>query len=130
MRTWIKTIAVAATITAVVYSCSKNSDFWSAFIPETDEQPTTAEIKGYVFRPAIVSATPENISQLKVPAGFKLNKFADKLGKPRILVVSSTGNVYTSDREAGTVTLLKDANKDGVSDATQIVANIEQAHGL
>ena len=130
MKLFTKTATAVVALTALVYSCSKDSSFWSSFIPETDEQPTTAGIQNFVFRPAVVPATPQNISQLKVPAGFKVNKFADKLGMPRILAVSSTGNVYTSDREKGLVMMLKDLNKDGISDVTDTVARIEHAHGL
>ncbi len=130
MKFWIKTITVAIALIALTYSCTKDKDFWDSFIPETDEEPTVAGIKGYVFRPAIVSANEQTMSQLKLPPGFKVNMFASKVGKPRMLTVSSDGNVYMSDRDAGTVTMLGDANADGVADSKQVVANIDQAHGL
>lgn len=130
MRQVLTRAAIVLFVIAIVYSCSKDKDFWSAFIPETDEQPTTAGIAGFVFRPAIASATPSNISRLKVPSGFAINTFAEKLGKPRILVIAPTGDVYTSDRDAGLVILMKDANHDGVCDVKDTVAHIENAHGL
>lgn len=122
-------VASVATI-GLIFSCSKDDSFWDWMIPETKDSTTTAQINGYVFRPALVPASPENVQQLKVPAGFTVKKFAEQLGKPRILVVSSAGNVYTSDREAGIVMMLKDTNGDGVSDTKQTVATIKQAHGL
>lgn len=130
MKTWIKALAIVAVSTGLVYSCSDDDDFWSSIIPETEDEATSAEIKGYVFRPALAPAFDANIAQLKVPQGFAINKFAGDLGKPRILAISSSGNVYASDREAGTVMMLKDQNGDGVSDAKSTVANIKQAHGL
>ncbi|UYZ61398.1 PQQ-dependent sugar dehydrogenase [Hymenobacter weizhouensis] len=134
MKTWLK-LAVALTVsTGLVTGCSKDDDededVWESMIPETDKEPTTAGVQGFVFRPALAPPSAENVQQLRVPAGFAVNKFAEGLGKPRILAVSSAGHVYYSDREAGTVTLLQDTNADGVSDRKQVVANIRQAHGL
>jgi glucose/arabinose dehydrogenase len=87
-------------------------------------------VEGYVFRPALVPASDENVGQLKVPAGFKVNKFSEGLGKPRILAVGPNGEVYTSDREAGIVIMLKDANNDGVAEEKKTVATLKQIHGL
>lgn len=124
MKSWIKQIALAVTCAGLAFSCSKDDDFWDAFIPETDDEPTSTQINGYIFRPAVVPATTQNVQQLKVPAGFTVSKFAEELGKPRILVTSSTGQVYFSDRDAGVVVMLRDTDGDGVSDTKQTVANI------
>jgi glucose/arabinose dehydrogenase len=112
-----------------VVSCNKDEIF-NELIPETGLEPTSSQVQGYVFKPALVPALDANISQLKLPAGFSVNKFAENLGKPRIIVTSPTGNVYATDREAGTVTMLQDTNGDGVADAQQVVANIKQVHEL
>ena len=131
MKPWMKITAAFVVTAALIYSCDKdNDDLWSWMIPETEDTSTAAQIDGYVFRPALVPASAENVAQLKVPAGFAVGKFADSLGKPRILAVSPAGFVYVSDREAGTVMLLKDANSDGAAESKQTVATIQQAHGL
>ncbi len=130
MKLWTSAVIATVIVMGIGYGCSKDSDFWDWMIPETEDTTTSAQVNGYVFRPGLVPATDENIAQLKVPTGFTVSKFADNLGKPRILVVSDAGNVYTSDREAGVVLLLKDTNGDGKSDSKQTVANIPQAHGL
>ncbi|RDC63373.1 PQQ-dependent sugar dehydrogenase [Adhaeribacter pallidiroseus] len=130
MKIWTKLFLVFFTLLVVVWSCSDDDSFWDAMIPETDKDPTTTQINGYVFKPALVPATDANVQQLKVPNGFKVNKFAENLGKPRILAVNPTGYVYASDRDAGTVTLLQDTNADGAADQTKVVANIKQVHGL
>ncbi len=130
MKLWMKLAAAVTAVTALTYSCSKDDDFWDWMVPETEDEPTASQVNGYVFQPSLSPASAENVAKLKVPAGFKVAKFADGLGKPRILTVGTGGNVYYSDREAGTVTLLKDTNGDGVSDAKQTVANLMQAHGL
>lgn len=127
----IKILLAAFLLIVLAYSCKKNgSDFWDTFIPETEQEPTSAQINGYIFRPALAPASDQNVSQLKVPEGFTVTKFAEQLGKPRILVVSNAGNVYVSDREAGLVLMLRDDNGDGVAEVKQIAATIKQAHGL
>ncbi|MEZ0487956.1 PQQ-dependent sugar dehydrogenase [Fibrella aquatica] len=114
--------------TSLLAACSK--DEFNAQIPETNKEPTSAQIEGNVFEPALVPATDLRIAQLRVPAGFTVAKFADSLGKPRQLTVSPAGHVYVTNREMGTVTLLRDTNADGKADQKQVVANIKSVHGL
>jgi hypothetical protein len=75
----------------------------------------TDEMVGHIFRPAQVRAFGR-LSQLKLPEGFTINRFADSLGSPRMLEVTPEGFIYVTNRNAGTVTLLKDTNNDGVAD--------------
>lgn len=130
MKNGIRSLVLTGVVlTALLAACSKNEVF-TAQIPETNKQPTTAQVQGNVFEPALVEATDQRVAQLKLPAGFSLAKFADQLGKPRMLAVSPSGNVYVTNREAGTVTLLRDTNADGKSDQKQVVANIKGVHGI
>lgn len=110
-------------------SCSKDEVF-DPQIPETNEQPTSSQVQGNVFEPALVQATDARITQLKAPSSFTVTKFADSLGKPRMLTVGEAGAVYVTDRMAGTVTLLRDTNNDGRADQKQTVASIKDVHGL
>ena len=124
--------AVSATgliVAALLTACNKD-EVYNTQIPETNKQPTTAEVQGYINEPALVAATDERIAQLRVPAGFTITKYADQLGKPRQLTTSESGNVYVTNREAGTVTLLRDINADGKADQKQVVATIKGVHGL
>ncbi len=130
IKPWMRALALLTAASMLVYGCSKDDNLWSWMVPETNDSTTTAQVAGYVYNPAVTMASADNVKQLKVPAGFTVAKFADGLGKPRILVVSAAGNVYVSDREAGVVMMLKDTNGDGVSDSKQTVATIKQAHGL
>jgi glucose/arabinose dehydrogenase len=122
-------MAVLAII-GLTLSCEMDEDFWDSIIPETDEETTQTQISGFVFKPALVPASDERIQQLEVPEGFRVQKFAENLGKPRILAAGSDGHIYVSDREAGVVTLLEDTDGDGTADRIETVANIKQAHGL
>ncbi|MGY2133142.1 PQQ-dependent sugar dehydrogenase [Hymenobacter sp. HD11105] len=94
------------------------------------QKSVTASYKGNIFKPGQVDATDARVAQLKAPAGFAVTKFADKLEKPRMLVVAPNGDVYVSNRDKGTVTLLRDTNKDGKADVTKQVAQREHLHGL
>ncbi|MAM88581.1 MAG: oxidoreductase [unclassified Hahellaceae] len=95
-----------------------------------DSKPISATVKGHVFKPARVEATDERVSQLKVPAGFEVTKFAEGLNKPRMISVTDAGLVYITDRDEGTVTLLRDADSDGKADDRQQVAQKDQLHGI
>jgi glucose/arabinose dehydrogenase len=127
----IKLSAATALFMAVfTLGCDKDSDFWKAMIPETDKDPTSTQVNGYVFYPALRPASEQNVSQLKVQTGFTISKFAEGLGKPRMLVAGESGQVYASDREAGIVMMLKDQDGDGKAEEKKTVANIKQVHGL
>ncbi|CCG99692.1 glucose sorbosone dehydrogenase [Fibrella aestuarina BUZ 2] len=120
---------LGVSLTALLLACNKDEPF-NTQIPEKNDQPTTSTVEGNVFEPALVAATDQRIGQLRVPTGFTIAKFADGLGKPRQLAVSESGNVYVTNREAGTVTRLRDTNADGVVDEKQVVATIKSVHGI
>ncbi|MBC7921631.1 MAG: sorbosone dehydrogenase family protein [Ferruginibacter sp.] len=122
MKTLFKVTVLSALTLAVFVGCDEKKE------EETPEGVT--KIQGNVFRPALVPATEENVSQLRVPAGFKVSKFAEGLVNPRMMAVSEAGDVYVTNRAAGTVTLLRDADGDGKSDESQVVASKEQMHGI
>tara|TARA_R110002020_G_scaffold184944_7_gene382249 strand:- start:1211 stop:2380 length:1170 start_codon:yes stop_codon:yes gene_type:complete len=96
-----------------------------------DPQDVISEtMTGHIFKPKKVDATDTLINKLKIPDGFKITKFAEGLGKPRMLAVSKDGTVYVSRRDEGDVLMLKDTNNDGKSDSKQTVIKKEDAHGL
>lgn len=130
LLTGLKLVIFSASMLMLVASCGDDDSFWDAMVPETDKEETATQVEGYVFYPAVQAATEANVAQLRVPAGFTINKFAEGVGKPRILVVNSNGNVYTSDREAGVVVMLTDANGDGIAEDKKTVATLKQVHGL
>ncbi|QRR00316.1 PQQ-dependent sugar dehydrogenase [Dyadobacter sandarakinus] len=129
-KSWVKAAALCALTGMLAVGCKDGDDFWDTFIPETDDEPTSSQIEGFVFYPAVQPASDANVAKLKVPAGFTITKFAEGVGKPRILAVNANGNVYVSDREAGIVVMLSDKNGDGVAEDKKTVANIKQVHGL
>jgi glucose/arabinose dehydrogenase len=96
---------------------------------EEDAQGLT-KVEGYVFHPEQLPATDANVAQLKVPSGFAVRKYAENLGKPRMLLAGPAGQVYFTDRDAGTVTMLRDTDGDGKADKKQVVATKPNLHGL
>lgn len=102
-----------------------------AFAQNEADKSVTAGYGVNVFKPAKVDATPARVAQLKVPPGFAISVFAEKVGKARMLVAAPNGDVYVSDRDQGTVLLLRDANKDGRADGPpREVARRPDLHGL
>ncbi|MDJ1480812.1 PQQ-dependent sugar dehydrogenase [Cytophagaceae bacterium YF14B1] len=97
---------------------------------DEDDPDGLTSVEGHVFHPVQEQATDQNVAQLKVPANFTVSKFAENLGKPRMLAVGSGGQVYFTDRDAGTVTLLRDTDSDGKSDQSQVVASKPNMHGI
>ncbi|WP_400191642.1 PQQ-dependent sugar dehydrogenase [Hymenobacter sp. B81] len=83
-----------------------------------------------VFKPGKVEATDARVAQLKAPAGFTVSKFAENVGKPRMLAVAPNGDVYVSDRDKGTVMLVRDANQDGKAELTKTLVQRPDLHGL
>lgn len=56
------------------------------------------KINAHIFKPKIVGPTDSRIAQLTLPAGFKIAKFAENLGSPRIIEVSPQGHIYVTTR--------------------------------
>ena len=86
-------------------------------------------IEGNYNDTATIAPTNQRIKSLKLPAGFQIAKFAE-IANPRMLAVAPDGTVYVSQREPGTLTMLKDTNGDGVADVQKVVAEKKQLHGV
>jgi glucose/arabinose dehydrogenase len=106
--------------------------------PQTrQDRPTEARkggepftVRGAAFQPEKVDVTDERIQSLKKPDGFTIEKWADGLGKPRIMAVGPRGQVYISRREPGDILMLVDSDNDGKADIERRELRIPHAHGL
>jgi glucose/arabinose dehydrogenase len=94
------------------------------------QKPVDVQIVGHVTKPEQIDATEEWIKSLRLPAGFRITKFAEGLGKPRIIAVADDGSVYVTRREPGDCLLLTDKDGDGRADGQRVVASKEQLHGI
>lgn len=94
------------------------------------QKPTDVQINSHVYEPVQMPATDDLVKQLKLPNGFRVQKFAEGLGKPRMITVAEDGTVYVTRREPGDVWMLRDTNGDGQADVKQIVAKQPRMHGI
>ena len=110
---------------AVIFSLLLNApDNWAQ-----NKKTTDVQITGHVYEPAKLAPTIERIKTLKLPNGFYISKFAE-ISNPRMLAVSNDGTIYVSQRDAGTLTMLKDTNGDGAADVQMVVAEKKHLHGV
>jgi glucose/arabinose dehydrogenase len=65
-----------------------------------------------------VIPVPDNPA-LQVPAGFKVNVFADHLPSVRWMTVTPDGDVLAVQSKEDKITLLQDQNQDGVAEVSQ-----------
>ncbi len=86
-------------------------------------------IEGNYNDTAMIAPTNQRIKSLKLPADFQIAKFAE-ISNPRMLAVAPDGTVYVSQRDLGTLTMLKDTNGDGAADVQKVVAEKKQLHGV
>jgi glucose/arabinose dehydrogenase len=89
--------------------------------------PTT--ITAHVVKPEKLAVDDRRV-KLTVPPGFEVAKFAEGLGKPRILAVADDRTVYVTRRESGDVLMLRDADGDGKAEPPVTVARRPQIHGI
>ncbi|ORE86461.1 PQQ-dependent sugar dehydrogenase [Aurantimonas sp. 22II-16-19i] len=136
-------LALLLTGTALLPAAAQSSDDMRATIPNLEgaepsnvpenlKDPKAADvaITGHVLEPAAVEPTPERLQAMTLPDGFAIDVFAEDLGHPRMIAVSEAGHLYVTDRQAGTVTLLKDEDDDGRADSRSVVAQEDQMHGI
>ena len=83
-------------------------------LPEPFETPWNRAIPGIVERPE--GAT------FSVPAGFRVNVFAEDLTNPRRLALAPNGDVFVAESRSGAITLLRDADGDGVAEYRETFA--------
>jgi glucose/arabinose dehydrogenase len=79
-----------------------------------------------------VVAMPED-HRLTVPPGFSINLFADHLQFARFMALAPNGDVFLAEpvRNAGAITILRDADGDGVAETREtFAAGLNRPFGL
>ncbi|HEX8550577.1 MAG TPA: YbhB/YbcL family Raf kinase inhibitor-like protein [Abditibacteriaceae bacterium] len=109
---------------ATLFSCAT----WAHAVPAPPKTITDTKISN-VYETGKLEPTPQRIAALKLPPGFFLTKFAE-MQNPRMIAVASDGTVYISQRESGTLVMLKDTNRDGRADVQKVVAKRKWLHGV
>lgn len=95
-----------------------------------EQKEAAVRIVGHVLKPAMIEPTRDRIEGLKLPAGFSIEVFADRLINPRVLAVSKDGTLYATRRSVGDVIMLKDGDGDGKADTVKTVASRPDMHGI
>ena len=94
-----------------------------------ENRTTDTRVEGHVYRPQKVEPTAERVAALKVPPGFHVAPFA-QLSNPRMIAVADDGTIYVTQREPGTLVMLRDADGDGVAEVQRVAARHSQLHGI
>lgn len=76
-----------------------------------------------------LETTSQRIADLQLPAGFSVTRFAE-MHNPRMIAIHPSGTIYISQRESGTLVMLKDLNRDGHADVQKTVATRKFLHGM
>jgi glucose/arabinose dehydrogenase len=80
--------------------------------------------------PARVTARPANAT-LHLPPGFHIAEYAANLGDPRAMLLAPNGDVIVSEPAEGKITILRDANHDGVAEQRSTFAKgLDEPYGL
>lgn len=93
------------------------------------QQGSQATVTGSYYSPAQLAPTAQRIQGLNLPAGFSISKWAE-ISNPRMMSVAADGTVYVSQRDPGTLSMLRDSNNDGAADIQKVVAEKEKMHGV
>ena len=84
-----------------------------------------------VAKPESLAFTPAGLRSLVVPAGFRVNVFAEGAGNARMMAVTGDGTIYLTRPKSGDVVALRDADGDGRSDDMRtVVSGLPFVHGI
>lgn len=118
LRMQLAALGVSALLSAAAFAQQKSPPL----TVESNATNNTLEV-------AVQDPTPQRIQNLQVPAGFTITKFAE-MYNPRMIEVAPNGTIYISQREPGTMVMLKDTNRDGRADVQKVVARRKWLHGM
>ena len=110
---WLSAIAVCAAMIAIA-GAQQNT-----VVPQpiANKLPAPGTASPKPSRPA---PRPEGVSPV-VPAGFTVSTYAE-LPSPRMMVYAPNGDLFVSSPAANTITVLRDANNDGIFEARGVYA--------
>lgn len=120
----------ATTATFTIFAAVMLSWLSPAVAQGNNSDVIAVSVRSHIFKPAKVAVTDARIAQLRVPAGFAVTRFADGLGAPRMIAIATNSDIYVSNRDQGTITLLRDTGRSGRADVVKEVARKPDLHGL
>jgi len=67
----------------------------------------------------------------KAPAGFKVELYAEKLKKPRVIVTAPNGDIFIAESKSDRVSVLRDTDGDGKPDLNEVFySDLKQPFGI
>jgi Raf kinase inhibitor-like YbhB/YbcL family protein len=92
------------------------------------EQKANKQVTGHIY--VLEKRPPPPVTKLKVPNGFRIERFAENLGHARLLAVGPGGNIYLTRRDQGDVLMLKPGANGLAAGAPVRVASRPGMHGI
>jgi glucose/arabinose dehydrogenase len=108
---------------------------WTTDAPGVRRQLTPADLPA-PYATESVRNHPRKVAQPagalpQVPAGFRVEKFADNLTNPRMIRTAPNGDLFIAESEANRVRVLRDADGDGKPEINEVFAtNLDQPFGI
>lgn len=108
---------------------------WTTDAPGVRRKLTPADLPA-PFATESVRNHPRKIAQPQgaqpqVPAGFRVEKFADNLTNPRMIRTAPNGDLFIAESEANRVRVLRDADGDGKPEINEVfAAGLNQPFGI
>ena len=91
----------------------------------------TFEIPGLTMTRASFENEDQFKQRLKVPEGFEINLFAERLGRARAMTLTSSGDLLVSAPGRRLLLVKADSDGDGRSDGVDtLLEDLQSAHGL
>lgn len=115
-------LAVSALISASALSETRSDK------PGPPENAADVDITTHILQPRELPAA--DVTALKVPAGFRVTRFARDLGNVRVLAVAPDGTVYATRRDEGDVIMFKDPGGGEPGSPYVRVASRSGLHGI
>lgn len=88
------------------------------------------KVESNTFRPDKKEFKVEYLRQLKVPDGFEISVFAEKLGNARMMILGPNGQILLTRYKEGDLLTLHDRNNDGKMDEYKQATGIKNLHGI
>jgi Raf kinase inhibitor-like YbhB/YbcL family protein len=115
-------------LAVLIMACSVAEAQKASSAGGSPEHHSDLEITWHIFKPVELPAP--DLSQLHLPSGFRLQKFAENVGNARILAIGPNGNVYVTRREEGDILMFR-VGADGLAAGQPSrVASRSGLHGI
>jgi Raf kinase inhibitor-like YbhB/YbcL family protein len=105
--------------------------FGTACAAHAQERLVDVTVEDHTYEPLRLAATDARIQALQLPSGFSIERFAEGLDNPRMIAIAEDGTLYVTQREPGSLAMIRDIDRDGIADVQRVVlSNLPWLHGI